>query len=374
MSSIVEWMNAQDGTRIAIDVPTGVNADTGDVAGAALKADLTLTMGAPKIGLVLGDGRRHAGIVETIEIGIPRYVLHNAGTEDGSALLTTDEGVSALLPLRSPGDHKYSVGVTAGLLGSRNYPGAAAMAATAAARVGAGSVLCGTPKGIQQLLQRKLTEVMVVGLEDTPEGTLANDSGPALNNMLNRATSLLIGCGLGSQPDTAEFVRSFLRKVKVPVVIDADGIGALEGYTELCEEYSHGQWILTPHAGEFSRLTGHSPRSDCERMNLATRYAREWNVILILKGLPGIVGLPDVTAVISSTGNPAVATAGSGYVLAGLVAGLAAQGLEPDAAAIAALHIAGACADAYIETRSARSYMATDLLNELPYVLHRLRV
>ena len=209
-----------------------------------------------------------------------------------------------------------------------------------------------------------------VGLPVDETGAILPDE--ALDTMAERmrkARALLVGPGLGRAPGTQAFVRTLLRRTDLPVVLDADGLVALAGHTDLFIERARGRWILTPHAGEFKRLAGDDVDLT-DRVRTAQRFAEKWDVVLLLKGMPSVVAAPDGTAYVNATGNPALATAGTGDVLAGLVVGMLAQGLAPAEAAVAALHLGGAAADRYAQRLDPRAMVATDLLGELPHVLH----
>jgi len=365
---LVEWLNGLQAPVVSVDVPTGLHTDRGTVLGAAVCADLTVTMGAPKTGLLLGAGPDHAGRVEVAEIGIPAHALSNAAQEPGCAWLTTDEAVLRALPPRTTAAHKYSVGLALVVGGSPGLAGAPVMASSGAARIGAGAVVCACHEGVQPILAGKLTDVMTLGLPGTEQAGI--DPEKAMDTLaarLRQARAALIGCGLGRAPSTIEFVRRFCSQVELPLVIDADGLNALSGHEELLRNHAGGRWILTPHEGEFERLTGVANLED--RVEAARSWANRWNAVLVLKGIPSLVSTPAGIVYICGTGNPALATAGTGDILAGLCVGLLAQGLSAEQAAVSAVHIGGAVADLYVTRRSERSMLATDILDFLPRLL-----
>lgn len=367
--NMVNWLNRQPEPTVAIDVPTGLNCDTGEMLGAAIRADLTVTMGALKTGLLLGDGPTVSGSVEVAEIGIPAFLIERALQGYGGARLTSDAAIRRWLPHRSHGAHKYSVGMALVVGGSHGLTGAPTMSSTAAARSGAGAVVCACQEDIQSVLAVKMTEVMTLGLPASKSGGIETERAmEVLGHRLEQAKALLVGPGLGRHPDTQSFVRWLLQETSLPVVIDADGLNALEGHTELLKQHAGGNWIVTPHAGEFKRLAG-SDVDLSDRTRVARHYAAEWNCVLILKGMPSVIACPDGRVFINGTGNPALATAGTGDVLSGMCAGLLAQGLPPDRAAVCALHVGGAAADRYAAQQDGRTMMALDLLDQLPHVL-----
>ena len=370
IAEIVGWLNRQRQPTVALDVPTGLHSDTGAILGDAVRAERTLTMAAPKAGLLLGEGQRVAGTVEVLEIGIPDFALRSALEAHGGAWRARDADVRAWLPQRAHDAYKYSVGLALVVSGSPGLTGAPTMAASAAARSGAGYVVCACAESLQPTLSTKLTEVTSIALPETSDGGInAEEALDALTERLEKAQALLVGPGLGRHPETQRFIRTLLQRTSVPAVIDADGLNALADHADLIAEHADGRWVLTPHAGEFKRLAG--PDVDLtDRVRTIRTYAQRWNSVLILKGLPSLVGCPDGTVYVNRTGGPALATAGTGDVLAGMCTGLLAQGMTPARAAVAALHLGGAAADRYAMHRAARTMLATDLLGELPLVLH----
>lgn len=372
---LVRRLNERSGFKIAVDIPTGIHADTGKALGTAFRADLTVTMGALKAGLCLNDGPSCAGETVVVDIGIPAHALLKpaSAATSGCAFLTTDDDTRLLLPVRPTDAHKYSVGYALVVSGTAGMTGAPVMASAAAARSGAGYVSCACDERIRDILSSKLTEITTIALPAHDLGIDADEAMSALQDRLPKVDAALIGCGLGRSEATADFIRRFLQHVDVPVVIDADALNALAGHAELLREHANGRWVLTPHLGEFRRLAGESlDRSGIsteDRVRLTQYFAREWNCVLILKGMPSVVASPHEPAWIVSTGNTGLASAGTGDVLAGICAGLLSQGLSPSAAARAGLHIGGACADRYASTRDARTLQATDLIEQLPYVM-----
>lgn len=372
LDALVDWMNAQPAPVVALDVPTGVDSDTGRVHGTAVRAQATITMAAGKVGLYLNAGRAHAGQVYPVEIGIPAFVLAEAAQQPGCAYLADDALIRSWLPVRDADAHKYSVGMALALVGARGYTGAAVMACRAAARIGAGYVICAAPRSLQPALGAHLVDVATLALPETDAGTAHPDALDTLAAPLKKATALLVGCGLGRHPETQALVRTLFTQTDLPGVLDADGLHALAGHTNLLAAQQTCRWILTPHWGEFKHLLGAEAEGlDVrDRVALAGTYAQRWHCVLVLKGMPSVVGCPDGRVFINATGNPALATAGAGDALAGMCAGLLAQGLAPEQAAIAALHIGGAAADAYAAEYDGRTMLATDLADRLPAVLH----
>lgn len=364
---LVEWLNAQREPVVAVDIPTGLHADQGRALGTAVSARLTVTMGALKTGLLVNAGPKLAGEIEVAEIGIPRHALERCVNQPSCALQTTDAAVRSLLPRRSETAHKYSVGMTVAIAGSPGLTGAPVLASTAAARVGAGAVVCASHEAVQPVLASKLTEVMTLSLPGSAEDLDADAAFHALQGRLSQAASLLVGCGLGRGAGTAALVRRLVSDTDLPLVLDADGLNAFVDHTALFTQRTGSRLVLTPHEGEFRRLAGDIDLSD--RVEASRKWSAAWSAVLVLKGMPSLVATPAGRVYICGTGGPALATAGTGDVLAGMIAGLLAQGLSPEAAALCGVHIGGACGDAYSGRYAPRSMQASDLLLQLPGVL-----
>ena len=362
IDGLVDWLNGRPAPTVAIDVPTGLHSDTGAVLGTAVWADRTVTMAAPKVGVVVGDGPRHAGTVTTIDIGIPSFVLDRAAQRPGCARPTTDAAVRDWWPRRPDDAYKYSVGTALVVGGSARFTGAPTMAAHAAVRSGAGYVTCAGPASVQDRLAAHLPSVPTLPLPEEGEG-LAADAATRVQD--EAADAVLVGPGLGRSAATQAFVRRLIdTRPDTPLVVDADGLNALADMNADWTTRAGPHWLLTPHAGEFERLAG--PIDLADRVRVVQAHAEQWNVTLLLKGSPSIVAGPDGTTYVAGTGTPGLATAGTGDVLAGQCVGLLAQGLAPTAAAATALHLGGAAARRYAETRDPRTMAAPDLIEQLP--------
>jgi ADP-dependent NAD(P)H-hydrate dehydratase / NAD(P)H-hydrate epimerase len=348
---LVQWMNQQDAFKVALDISTGLHADTGRILGEAVEAHLTVTMGALKTGHLLGDGPSLAGSVVPVQIGIPEFILESQAGEPGCAAVSDDSFVLARLPARRTDANKYTTGPAVVVGGSAKYPGAPSLAARAAARIGSGYVVKALPEDVSSLGD---TEILVIRHR-------MEELGPALD----RAKAVLVGPGLGRGAAQTSLVAEVLDRTRCPVVIDADGLRALGELGRLPAERPR---ILTPHAAEFARLAGDGLDLQ-DPVRLARHWADRWNVTLILKGMPSVIASPGRGAVICGTGNPALATAGTGDVLAGLCVGLLAMGLTCHDAAVCATHVGGAASDRYVLRRGRTSMMASDLIRQIPLLL-----
>ena len=337
-----ELLNKSEKYILAVDIPTGVNADNGAVCEQAVRADHTVTMALVKTGLLLYPGREYCGDIELADISMPVKLVEEYQSDK---YRLTDEIVRELLPLRKANAHKGDAGRVVICAGSPGYTGAAALASDAAVKAGAGLVSLYTPLSSRDVLAIKLTEVMVHGLLERMPGILGGGAASDVASSAEAADVLAIGPGLGTSESTQEAVRTILQKITTPVVIDADALTALAGHTEILAAMQ-AQKVLTPHPGEMARLTGlEIGEIEADRINVAKKYAEEWQAIVVLKGAPTVIGCPNGTVYVNSTGNSSLATGGSGDVLTGIIAGLAAQEISLQEAAICGVYLHGLAAE-----------------------------
>ena len=337
-----ELLNKSEKYILAVDIPTGVNADNGAVSEQAVRADHTVTMALVKTGLLLYPGREYCGDIELADISMPVKLVEDY---QSNKYRLTDEIVRELLPLRKANAHKGDAGRVVICAGSPGYTGAAALASDAAVKAGAGLVSLYTPLSSRDVLAIKLTEVMVHGLLERMPGILGGGAASDVASSAEAADVLAIGPGLGTSESTQEAVRTILQKITTPVVIDADALTALAGHTEILAAMQ-AQKVLTPHPGEMARLTGlEIAEIEADRINVAKKYAEQWQAIVVLKGAPTVIGCPNGTVYVNSTGNSSLATGGSGDVLTGIIAGLAAQEISLQEAAICGVYLHGLAAE-----------------------------
>ena len=337
-----ELLNKSEKYILAVDIPTGVNADNGAVSENAVRADHTVTMALVKTGLLLYPGREYCGDIELADISMPVKLVEEYKSDK---YRLTDEIVRELLPLRKANAHKGDAGRVVICAGSPGYTGAAALASDAAVKAGAGLVSLYTPLSSRDVLAIKLTEVMVHGLLERMPGILGGGAASDVASSAEAADVLAIGPGLGTSESTQEAVRTILQKITTPVVIDADALTALAGHTEILAAMQ-AQKVLTPHPGEMARLTGlEIAEIEADRINIAKKYAEQWQAIVVLKGAPTVIGCPNGTVYVNSTGNSSLATGGSGDVLTGIIAGLAAQEISLQEAAICGVYLHGLAAE-----------------------------
>lgn len=331
-------LNGSGKYLVAADVPTGIDADSGMAANDAVKADCTVTMGLVKTGLVLYPAKNYVGELVLADIGFPEKMLEEGA---GKKYLLTDRIVRSLLPLRKGNAHKGDAGRIVLAAGSQGYTGAAALSSYAAVKAGGGLVSLLTPLSCRDVLSTKLTEVMVHGLLERMPGILGGGAATDIVKRANAADVLAVGPGLGTSDSTMEVVRDVLLKAEVPVVIDADALTALQGHLDILTSMQAPK-VLTPHPGEMARLLSISAeQADRERITLAEKYAVQWQAVVVLKGAPTVIGCPDGSVYVNTTGTNAMATGGSGDVLTGIIAGLAGQEISLQEAALCGVYLHG---------------------------------
>lgn len=357
---VIQWVNASGVPLVAVDIPSGVNADNGETASIAVRASLTVTMGLKKIGLVVGKGLECTGAIVVEDIGVRESILKSRKFR---TFLVQQRDVQEILPRRSIDAHKHSVGKVFVLAGSRGLTGAAAMASQAALRLGAGAVVLGTPQSVYPILAKKLTEVMVEPLEETDEGSVSFSALPAIEKMMTWADVVVVGPGLSRQLETRELVWRIVAQFNKPLLIDADGINALAENKSILKTRRNENVILTPHTGEFSRLIGVPPKEiEHNRVGIARQFARSLKLTLVLKGAPTVTATRDGDTFINSTGNPGMATAGSGDVLAGIIASLWAQKMAMHEACYCGVFVHGLAGNLAKDKYGERGMLATDIL------------
>jgi len=362
-------MNRSHTPVVAVDTPSGVVGDAGDCDEDAVLAEATVTMLAAKLGLALAPASRHTGDVIVADLGCARELLD--GYPD-TPVVYVDQEYALQLPLPAFDANKYTRGKTLVIAGSRAYPGAAVMATLAACRCGAGYVQLATPASVASVARGHLLTAPVVELPETRAGLIAPRALPLLLELASEADSILIGPGLGRDMRLSELVRqvvldSRIETLSVPIVVDADALYAFAGHPELLQAAQGRPIILTPHSGEAARLLGRSLRP-AEVMSQAVGLAGELagpQVTCVLKG-PSTVIAGDQTPIIDSQGPPTLATAGTGDVLAGMIAALAAQGLEPRTAAALAVRLQAHSAVLATEDLTPLSVTALDVIENIP--------
>jgi NAD(P)H-hydrate epimerase len=360
---VILAINSARARVIAADVPSGVNASTGEVQGSAVRALATATFHQAKPGLWISPGKEHAGVVEVVDIGIP------TGAPGEAEIGLIGGGVLFEMPRRTSGSTKFSSGNVFILGGSHGLTGAPSMAALAAMRAGAGYVTVGAPRSLELSFTVRLLEAMMVGLPERDGALTAHAVGPALA-AINRADTVVLGPGLGKSDGARAFALEMFERIDVPLVIDADGLNALAGCFP--EDLPHRRWptVLTPHAGELARLLEvDSAEVGRARLKHARAAADKAQAFVVLKGDDTLVVAPKGRVAISRGNAPALATAGTGDVLAGVIGAMLAKGLPPAHAACAGVHVHVRAGQIAAAPDGPDGVIASDVIRSLPAAL-----
>lgn len=363
-SAAIHWVNGCGAPVVAVDIPSGVDAGSGRLLGPAVRADLTATFAYPKLGHVLHPGAGLLGELVLVDIGIPA-AFSAACVKD--ALVLVDAAVAAeLLPSRPIAGHKGTFGHLLVVAGSCGKAGAAALAAAGGLRSGAGLVTVATPAAAHPSLAAQLTEAMSEPLPEA-DGALAASALARIETLLTGKTAVALGPGLGLAEPTTNLVRRLVESLPLPLVLDADGLGALAGDLAPLGKRRAGNTILTPHPGEMARLCGLSiAEIEADRVGIARDFAARQRVVLVLKGARTVIAAPDGRIFINGSGNSGLAAGGMGDVLTGLIGGLLAQGLTTQDAAVLGVYLHGAAADRLRDRMGDAGLTAGDLARELP--------
>ncbi len=369
----IQYINsrAEDSLVVAIDVPSGLDADTGRAEGDAVVADVTVTMGLPKRGLVDPAALEHVGTLEVVDIGIPDEFVAQLNPEADKELIYLSD-LKELFPRRARVSHKGDYGHVLLVGGAAGYSGAIAMAARAAMRSGVGLATVLVPEGIAPVVASASLESMVIGVKETAQGSIAPEMWGAWRERLGEFDALLVGPGLTRHDQSLMLVRKIIRDCEIPLIMDADALSVLEGQPHWIEK-AKCPVIITPHPGELARLFSQDVSEvQRDRYGVAMAAAKFTRATVVLKGAGTLVVQDGKPVQINLTGNPGMATGGSGDVLAGLLAGLLGQKMQPFDAARAAVYIHGRAGDMAAWRKSQAGLIATDLIEEVPYVFREL--
>ncbi len=356
---------------ITVDLPSGLNADTGAVDPSCLYADNTITLAFPKIGLFKSPGVERVGRITVADIGIPAYLAEQATDE-----LITADWVRSVLPQRPLNANKGTFGKVIVVAGSNNYIGAAYLACSSAMRVGTGLVTLAAASRIQSILAAKLTEATYLPLPESHPGIISPGAAKLILQNLNGYNALLLGCGLGQSQPVIKFIEDLLLRVRAvpsPLILDADALNILARVPNWWQRLT-GDAILTPHPGEMARLAGVTiDEVQSDRIDITKGLARKMNKTIVLKGACTVIVTPDGRTGISPVANPGLASAGTGDVLSGIIAGLVAQGLSFFDAAAAGVFLHGEAGEIVKSRLGDAGMIASDLLPVLPLVIKQLK-
>ncbi len=374
-AGLFSFLNSADAPVVAVDMPSGISSDTGEILGqAAVMADCTVTFGLSKMGHFLYPGAEHTGKLFVEDIGFPACLLESDSIKTS---LIGRETASALIPARPANSFKGDYGHVLVIAGSRGKTGAALMCGHAALRSGSGLVTLGVPESLAESFQCRVTEAMVLPLPDDGNGMM---SLKALDSILRFAAEkidvIAIGPGIGVSPATKQIMTELVLRSAVPMVIDADGMNSISASGRNAAEVidllqkARAPIIFTPHPGEMARLI-YKPKIT-DRLGMPVSFAVNSGSYLVLKGVPTIIAVPEGNIFINTTGNPGMATAGAGDVLTGIIASLLGQGLNPADASALGVFIHGMAGDKAAKA-GAYSLIASDIINALPAVFMELQ-
>lgn len=366
IESIVDVINNESLYVISIDSPTGLNSDTGFAEGGCIAAHKTITLGLPKIGLIINDGPNYCGDLVVERLTIPEKVYDILGI---TRYLTDDDFMRSFIKLRSNSSHKGTYGRVFITAGSKGMAGAGLLASYAALRTGAGIVELAVPNSLLNIVSGKTPEIITKGVPEDKNGSICYESSNDIIEGAESASTLLIGPGLRSDECVKDAVFNVVRNCKIPMVIDADGLNVISKNPSILFERS-GETVLTPHPGEMARLMGVGvDEIQRDRIGNAEKFAKEYNVVVVLKGFRTIISTPKGETWINPTGNPGMATAGSGDVLAGIISAFIALGFNVHHGAVCGAFIHGASGDRAAENMGQWGMTAADIIRFIPHTI-----
>jgi hydroxyethylthiazole kinase-like uncharacterized protein yjeF len=368
-AAAVEDINRSGAFILAADIPSGISSDSFELIGPSVKADLTVTLAAPKIAHIFPPAAERAGELIVAPIGMPPALFDKPELK---LELVEEPAIRPFFPRRKRDAHKGSFGHLLIFAGSVGKSGASALAGRAGLRMGAGLVTVATAAGVLPSIARAMAELMTEPLAETPERTVAAAALPRALSLLKGKNAVLVGPGLSTNTSTAEFVLGLLPKIKVPFVIDADGLNIVASHPDVLA-CLQAPAVLTPHPGEFARLTGRTNEDVIRhRLELAPEFASRYGVLVVLKGYRTLIAAPDGRVFVNPTGNPGMATGGTGDVLGGMIGSQIAQNNDPLGAALSAVYAHGLAGDIAVDRLGERSLVAGDLIRYLPPALKAL--
>lgn len=353
--------------KFAVDIPSGLEGNSGEIKSDFFKADYTLAITCYKPVHILKPASDQCGIVSLIDIGIDEKCYDAVGSD---VIVSAEHNeIKRFFKPRNPAANKGDFGRLLSVCGSRNMQGAAVMAANAAVESGVGIVDCVFPEAAYSAIASKLTEPLMDPMPSTADGFLKADNLQRIIELADKSTAVLLGCGLGLCEDTVRLVNGILANVKKPIILDADGINAVSFNINILKETS-APLILTPHPGEMARLTGLSIEEiQSNRVKAARNFATQYGCVLVLKGSNTVVAGPSGSVYINRTGNAGMATGGSGDVLAGIISSFVCQSMSLQSATIAGVYVHGLCGDSIEKKYSMHGVTPTKMIGEIAEVL-----
>jgi NAD(P)H-hydrate epimerase len=384
VSDVIDIINASGRPVFAVDIPSGISSDNGQIMGKAMKARYTITFGLPKRGHLVHPGAEYSGKLFVEDIGFPKKLVHS---EKLNVELLERKTVYPIIPERHTYSHKGSYGHVLIVAGSRGKTGAALMAAKACLKTGAGLVTLGIPESLADVFQSRVTEEMTLPLPDKGDGTLSGKAARSILDFLQRTAHILaIGPGIGISIEITRIMKDLIKNSSSPIIIDADGLNSLRGERGIFTK-ANVPVVVTPHPGEMARLLRDSREKtttakrassiqisekgvrksiEQDRINTALSFSRDTKTHLVLKGVPTIIATPGNKAFVNATGNPGLAKGGTGDVLTGMIAGFFSQTINPVHASILGVFMHGLAGDIAASEKGLHAIMATDILHKIP--------
>lgn len=368
-AEIINQINYSCRPVLAIDIPSGVDGKDGSIRGVCVKADATVTFGLPKQGLLLHPGCQYVGRLVTADIGIPHCVIERQDLRTG----TIDIGmIPALMPQRRPDSNKSDYGRVLVVTGSTGMTGSGCLASMSALRTGAGLVYAGVPKSLAPVCAAKMTEPIIIPLEDNGEGCLSASCAGHILELAENMDVVAIGPGLTASEDIRKIVEAVIENCRVPLVIDADALNAISADPSVLKKLKT-EAVLTPHPGEMARLAGTNTKQvQSDRIGTSSEFAQKYGTVVVLKGSRTVVAYPDGRVLINTTGNAGMATAGAGDVLTGIIAGIIAQGVQAGNASAMGVCLHGIAGDAAAEVTGMHGLVAGDIVDILPAAIKEI--
>lgn len=359
---LIKFINRRSVPCVSVDIPSGLDADTGRPMGAAVRADMTVTFAPPKLGMCVYPGVDYAGKLCVADITIPRLL-----EEDIPFELLTFQKCRGLIRKREADSHKGTYGHLLVLAGSPGKSGAAVLCADAALRAGSGLVTLGVPESISPAVEEKTTEVMSVSLKSSKDGTFHPDAHEeVLRELEGKKTALAVGPGISTSKSTGKFLEKVVTQCEVPAVLDADALNIISKNPEILRK-TKVPAVITPHPGEMARLCGAGTKQvQSDRVGISTRFSEQYGCYVVLKGARTVVSTPGGEMFINPTGNSAMATAGTGDVLTGIIGGLAAQGYDPLQSCLLGVFLHGHAADLLLDETGAAGFTASEISRKIP--------
>ena len=364
---VIHHLNTLQKPVVAVDIPSGLDATTGKPLGAAIRASLTVTFGLPKIGHLISPGPEYVGDLKVLDISIPGTLIEEEKIH--TYLMEGKQIRTWLSAPRHRDTHKGDYGHLLVLAGSVGKTGAAAMACHAALRMGAGLVTLGIPKSLNPVMEVKLTEAMTEPLPETTKQTLSLKALDPILRLCENKKAVILGPGIGTVKETQLLVLRLIQTLDLPIILDADALTALAAQSKILPAKSPSL-VLTPHPGEMARLIGSTVKEVQEdRMGISRNFAFTRNLFLVLKGYRSLIATPQKEIYINPTGNPGMATGGTGDILTGMIGGLTCQGWDLLKSLQTAVYLHGQAGDAVAREKGEKSVIATDLIEKIPDLL-----